>query len=293
MNVSLKPGKYVLSVSGGVDSMVLLDILRTEPGLELVVAHFDHGIRNDSDEDRKLVEKTAQRFGLSFVSDRAQLGPDVSEAAARTARYDFLRHVVEQEKAIAVVTAHHQDDMLETAIFNMLRGTGRKGLSSLQSGPDIIRPLLHINKQEILAYAQTHHIVWREDSTNQNEAYARNYIRANIMPRLGEAGKKALLQHINHAATTNAEIDALLHVIVPAGDVLDRAWFIALPHALSREVIAAWLRQHAVRDFDRKLLERLVTHAKVAQPGKVIDINRALILRVEKAFLKITQRPLS
>lgn len=293
MNVSLAPGKYVLAVSGGVDSMVLLDVLRAQPGLELVVAHFDHGIRRDSDEDRKLVEKTAHAYGLPFVSERAELGPDVSEAVARTARYDFLRRIVRQEKAVALVTAHHQDDMLETAIFNMLRGTGRKGLSSLQSGADIVRPLLHIHKQEILAYARAHHITWREDSTNQDEAYARNYIRAHIMPRLGEAGKKALLQHIMRAAVTNAEIDTLLHMMVPKGDVLNRAWFIALPHALSREVMATWLRQHAVRDFDRKLLERLVTQAKVAQPGKVIDINRAFILRVEKAFLKITQRPLS
>jgi tRNA(Ile)-lysidine synthase len=183
--------------------------------------------------------------------------------------------------------------MLETAIFNLLRGPGRKGLSSLQSRPGIQRPFLQVNKQAILAYAKAHHIVWREDSTNQNEAYARNYIRAHILPRFGEAGKAALLKHIEHAATFNAEIDDLLAVIVPENNMLDRAWFITLPHHIAREVMAAWLRQNNARDFDRKLLEQLVTFAKVAQPGKVTDINRALILRSEKTFLKISGRPLS
>jgi tRNA(Ile)-lysidine synthetase-like protein len=293
MNVNLAPGKYVIAVSGGVDSMVLLDVLRQLPELDLVIAHFDHGIRPDSDEDRKLVETTAQKYELPFIYEWAELGPGVSEAVARTARYDFLRRTQLQTGAVAIVTAHHQDDMLETAIFNLLRGTGRKGLSPLQSRPDIQRPFLSINKQEILAHAHAHTIVWREDSTNQNEAYARNYIRAHIVPRLGEAGKASLLQLIDHAVLSNLEIDALLDELVPKGNSLDRAWFIALPHQLAREVMATWLRQNNVRDFDRKLLERHVTFAKVAQAGKTTDINRALILCAEKTFLKISIRPLS
>src|SRR5688572_27728765 len=133
MKINVAPGKYIVAVSGGVDSMVLLHLLSQHSQSELIVAHFDHGIRPDSAEDRKLVEKTAKKYGLEFVYREGELGPGASEAEAREARYGFLQIIKVKHNAKAIVTAHHQDDMLETAIINMLRGTGRKGLSSLVS----------------------------------------------------------------------------------------------------------------------------------------------------------------
>jgi tRNA(Ile)-lysidine synthase len=177
MQVDVKPGKYVVAVSGGVDSMVLLDLLRSLPGVELIVAHFEHGVREDSDEDRKLVEKAAKQYGLAFVCEHGNLGAGISEAAAREARYAFLNRVKAQNDAQAIITAHHEDDLLETAILNILRGTGRKGLSSLGSTEDIIRPLLHVSKKTIRDYATAHGIAWHEDSTNESDVYLRNYIR--------------------------------------------------------------------------------------------------------------------
>src|SRR6185436_20114617 len=127
MKISVRPGKYVVAVSGGVDSMVLLDLLRQKPKLELVVAHFDHGIREDSAQDRKLVQRIAKAYGLPFVHAKGNLGPKAGEALAREARYAFLRQVQADHDAKAIITAHHQDDMLKTAIMNLLRGTGRRG----------------------------------------------------------------------------------------------------------------------------------------------------------------------
>ena len=107
MNVEIRPGTYVVAVSGGVDSMVLLDVLAQVPGLQLVIAHFEHGVREDSDEDLQLVESAAKHYDLPFIYERGNLGPTASEAVARAARYAFLRRVREQHAADAIVTAHH------------------------------------------------------------------------------------------------------------------------------------------------------------------------------------------
>src|SRR5579884_3654782 len=116
MEIQLEPGAYVVAVSGGVDSVVLLDLLTKNHNLKLTVAHFDHGKRKDSASDRHFVQKLAEKHGLSFVYAEGRLGLGASEAAARKARYKFLQQVRESAEARAVVTAHHQDDLLETAI---------------------------------------------------------------------------------------------------------------------------------------------------------------------------------
>src|SRR5665213_1651974 len=112
MNVVLpKPGSYVVAVSGGVDSMALLNVLKGESrrggGWKLVVAHLDHGIRPESAEDRRLVQATARDYKLPFVYHEGRLGAGASEAAAREARYSFLRSVQKASDAVAIVTAHH------------------------------------------------------------------------------------------------------------------------------------------------------------------------------------------
>jgi tRNA(Ile)-lysidine synthetase-like protein len=288
MDLQIAPGKYVIAVSGGVDSMVLLHLLAQLPHVELAVAHFDHGIREDSDEDRRLVEAAADALDLPFVSVRGNLGPRTSEAAARAARYHFLEQVRQEQGARAIVTAHHQDDMLETAIINMLRGTGPRGLSSLRSTDTIVRPLLHLTKDQLRAYARQHNIVWREDSTNADERYLRNYVRRVIVPRLTPAQRQDLLSRIHAAAELNTRIDALLPSLEQA-DELPRSWFIGLPHAVSAEVLAAWLRGRGAT-FDRRTINRLVIFAKTAVPGKRADIDKQYQLEISKNLLKLSSR---
>ena len=140
MKAELKPGKYVLAVSGGVDSIVLLDLLAKEIERDnLVVAHFDHGIRQGSATNREFVEGLAKNYGLEFFYEEGELGAKASEALARTKRYEFLNKIKKQTESDAIITAHHQDDVLETIIINLLRGTGRKGLSSLKNHPELVR----------------------------------------------------------------------------------------------------------------------------------------------------------
>ncbi len=290
MNISVQPGTYVVAVSGGVDSMVLLDLLRQQPNVKLVVAHFDHGIRSDSAFDRELVQRTAQSHGLPFVYHEAKLGPGASEETARKARYTFLHAVREASGARAIITAHHHDDALETAVINLLRGTGRKGLSSLQSNHTVHRPLLHLEKRALRDYANDQGLTWREDSTNEDTKYLRNYVRHRILTKFGTEDRNKLQYIVRKAAHINKELDTqlmnYLHVQTKAGK-LDRETFLRLPHAVSKEVMAAWLRKHDIRNFDSKALERLVVAAKTLRPGKSADVLQGHSLKITTKYLAL------
>lgn len=296
MKVTLtSPGTYAVAVSGGVDSMVLLHALwrenQTRQQWRLVVAHLDHGMRPDSAEDRRLVETAAQRLKLPFIYEEARLGAGASEAAARTARYGFLKRVQQERGARAIVTAHHEDDVLETAVINLLRGSGRKGLTSLANRSGVERPLLHVSKQAIIADAEKYKLEWREDSTNADTDYLRNYVRHELLPRFSSSGRRELQRIITGLRTTNAELDELLAHELAAqatSDQIDRAWFADLPHSVAREVMAAWLRRHGLRDFDSKTLERLVVAAKTAMAGKSFDVLRGTSMQVRTRDLALT-----
>lgn len=270
-----------MAVSGGVDSVALLNTLSKQKDLSLVVAHFDHGIRPDSSKDRQFVQALAEEYGLPFEYADGNLGPNASEAAAREARYKFLLDVKDKHGAMAIITAHHQDDVVETTIINLLRGTGRKGLTSLASKAGIIRPLLETSKKDILDYAVANKLEWREDSTNTDTSYLRNYVRHELVPKLTLVQKKHLLAIIESQRSVNAQLDELLSLqLWPRTDTLERSWFIGLEHNAAREVMAAWLRTNGIRDFDRPTIERAVVGAKTAKPGKRIAIKKGVSLEV-------------
>ena len=293
MKIEVKPGIYVVAVSGGVDSMALLDLLSKQPGHKLIVAHFDHGIREDSLADRKLVQDVTRRHGHPFVYDEGKMGFGTSEESARKARYDFLHSVRKSSGAHAVITAHHQDDLLETAVHNLLRGTGRKGLVSLRSRKNLHRPLLDIPKSDLIAYAKDQGLVWREDSTNADLRFRRNYIRHKILPKFSHEQKQELLQHIRKMRNLDADIDNELvnHLhLHPNFSELDRHWFIMLPHSVAKEILAEWLRRHRIKDISNKMLERLVTAAKTYRPGKITDVDDKYIFEISKQTLKLVKK---
>lgn len=290
MNVVFpKPGSYVVAVSGGVDSMVLLDILSRRPELKLTVAHLDHGIRDDSGEDFQLVRSVADTLSVPLVGLEANLGAKTSEAKAREVRYEFLRKVQKDTNGDGIITAHHQDDVIETAMLNIMRGTGRKGLTSISSS-DVIRPLLSVPKSELIDYAAQRGLAWREDSTNSDQKYLRNYVRHNYVTQLTPQKREELVGIINELGATNIELDSLLLKYMedqPVKDLIDRQWFNHLPHNVSREVLATWLRTNGIRDFDSKALERLVVAAKTGQNGKTFPVNSGYNMVVSRESLAL------
>ncbi len=298
--VKLPVGTHVVAVSGGVDSVALLHLLaelgRNNPGsYRFIVAHFDHGIRPESAEDRRFVQSLARHYGLPFVYERVELGSGASETEARRARYRFLRAAQRSSGAASIITAHHQDDVIETALLNMLRGTKGRGLHSLSSSATLQRPLLKFSKKDVMKYAQTNGLVWREDSTNADEAIIRNYVRNRVVAPLGLTHRSQLLKHIERARALNAEID--LHItnylhLQPSLDALNRPSFIELPHAVAREVLGAWLRRRASEvELNRKLIERLVIAAKIARSGSRTDIAEGYRLEFSPQTITLVPIP--
>jgi len=300
MDIQLQPGSYVVAVSGGVDSSALLHHLYAQnwraaaagqPTSKLIVAHYNHGIRENSDKDRFLVQALAKAYGLPFVYDAGRLGPHASEATARAARYKFLRSVQRASNSRAIITAHHQDDLLETAVLNLLRGTGRKGLTALNSRPGLHRPALHLPKQALIDYAKDQGLVWREDDTNNDPKYLRNYVRHYLLTKFDDHSQQQLRYIIIKLQQQNHELDNalvnLLHQQSKAGKI-DRRWFNHLPHAVAREVLATWLRAYGWRQIDRRGIERLVVAAKVAQSGKLFPLSKGHNLKVGTKYLALS-----
>lgn len=200
----------ILAVSGGIDSVVMLDYLAHNCDEPLFIAHFDHGIRSNSHEDAEFVERLAKEYKLSFKCGRAKLGADCSEAAAREARYHFLFDLAKKHSA-SVCVAHHADDIIESIIINLLRGTGWRGLAPMQN-PDIERPLHAWRKTEIYRYAADHNLSFRQDPTNVEDAYLRNRVREKLH-YFPEAGKQKLLELHTSQCLLRKEIDGILSTI--------------------------------------------------------------------------------
>jgi tRNA(Ile)-lysidine synthase len=183
--------KYIVAVSGGVDSVVLLDML-SRANHQLIVAHVDHGIRGaDSAADARFVHELARRYKLPVVSTELGLGAAASEEQARELRYQFL-FAVAKEHGATVVTAHHRDDLIETIALNVERGTGWRGLA-VMARPEVRRPLLALTKQQLYSYALEHQLEWVEDETNTSDLYQRNRLRRKLAARLRESDRSALL----------------------------------------------------------------------------------------------------
>ena len=255
--------RYVVAVSGGVDSVVLLDMLSKYTDHELIVAHVDHGIRPDSHEDRSFVRQLAESYGLPFYPMRLSLGANASEEAARDARYAFLRALAE-ERGARVVTAHHADDVVETVAINLHRGTGWRGLATHDA--DIVRPLLGYRKDQLKAYAQSQGLVWREDSTNQDDRYLRNRIRRHVtvMP---VANKKEILQLRKQQLMLKKLIQTEVTRLVGEGPVYSRYFFTHIPKVVALECLRAIM----AGKLTRPQLERGLLAIKTATTGSTYE----------------------
>lgn len=197
--------KLVVAVSGGVDSVVLLDILRRGDD-NLIVAHVDHGIRGEqSRADARFVRALAGIYNLPFVMTELNLGSDASEELARHQRYQFL-FAVAREHGATLVTAHHQDDLVETVALNLTRGTGWRGLAVL-ARPDVRRPLLAMTKSQIYGYALEHRLEWVEDATNASDKYLRNRLRHRLAAVISDAERQRIVELRSRQLSLRTDID--------------------------------------------------------------------------------------
>ena len=185
--------KLLLATSGGLDSMVMVDLFH-KLSFEIAIAHCNFQLRGvESFEDQNFVQHYAEANEIKlFVTqfDTEAFAKDYklsTQVAARELRYNWFHELLETENFDYVLTAHHADDNLETFLINLVRGTGLDGLTGIPAqNENVIRPLLLFSRQEIEQYAKEDNIDWREDSSNASDKYLRNKIRHNLIPILKE-----------------------------------------------------------------------------------------------------------
>ena len=206
--------RILLTVSGGVDSMVMLSLF-TRSGYSVGVAHCNFQLRGaESEEDEVLVEEEAKKYGVEFYNKRFETTAEMErtgesmEMAARRLRYAWFDTLSRGQGYTAVAIAHHADGSIETFFINLLRGTGLRGLTGISTQVGrIIRPLMFASRKEILEYAVANRIPFREDSSNRSTKYLRNKIRLGLIPRIREINPKfTSLMSRNLARLTDAQL---------------------------------------------------------------------------------------
>src|SRR6266699_3594377 len=221
-----EPGVALVAVSGGADSVALLDLLHTltpELGLSLVVAHVDHGIRSDSGTVARAVGELAERYELPFEVGELTLGPDATETVARRARYAWLGEVQRRHGARYLVTAHHRDDQVETILLRLLKGSAPAGLAGIpaRGRAGLVRPLLRFAKARLVAHVAELGLAVHEDPANHDPRHLRSWVRTALLPlvaeRLGARAGEDVLRAGRAAARERRARDAAVEV-VPTGE---------------------------------------------------------------------------
>lgn len=216
-DMPVAPAKLLVAVSGGIDSIVLLDVL-VRLGFQCVVAHCNFHLRgDDSDGDAKFVEAKAQKYGIpfrraDFDTEKVAAQRKISvEMAARELRYTWFAQVREEEQCVATAVAHNANDCAETLLLNVARGTGIDGLRGIPAvNGDIVRPLLCVTRKTIEAYAERHALGHRFDKTNNNTEIRRNFVRHKLIP-LFEQINPAFVSTIRCNAQNLTDVAAIYH----------------------------------------------------------------------------------
>jgi tRNA(Ile)-lysidine synthase len=215
--LELPAGPAVVAVSGGPDSLALLDLLAASPaaaGLRLEVAHVDHGIQPGSAAVAERVRSVAARYGLPYHLRTLDLGPHASETTARLRRYEALAHIAAETGARLVLTGHHQDDQVETVLMRVLHGSGPAGLAGMASRRGaLVRPLLPFTRVELAAHAAAAGLEPWSDPANRDPRHVRSWLRTSVLPVLRERipdVEHRLLALARQAALDRAAWDALI-----------------------------------------------------------------------------------
>jgi len=257
--------KVIAAVSGGPDSMALLHILKgMAERLEftLYAAHLNHGLRRTAGEEEEFVARCCQKWNIPFHSrqtDVARLAREDKrslEDAGRAARYAFFHDLAEGLGASRIATAHHANDVAETVLLHLLRGSGIKGLRGIMPvNGMIVRPLLTVSKEELLNYLKDNGIEYCLDESNLDPAYLRNRIRHELLPYLKQEYNPRIVENLNRLAEIardeneiiEEEIKSIWDKIViektPQTITVDNKVFTPLPLGMKRRVALAILAE--------------------------------------------------
>jgi len=296
--------RYLVGVSGGRDSIVLLHWLLARGYRKLIICHLEHGLRGpEGKADAGFVERLASKHRLSAevgTADVAALAAQRKqsiETAAREARLAFFSRTARRRRCATIFLGHHADDQVETFLLNLFRGAGSRGLGAMRAHSqhgqlEVVRPLLGVWRDEIDRYVAEHQLKFREDTTNRQRSARRNRLRHEIVPWLEKQFGRNLRQNIWRAASIFAEEDALLESYLPEGLASEQPLSVrtlrALPIVLQRRTIRAWLRAQETPDVDFNLIESV--RALLDPTARTSKINlprdRHLRRRAGRLFLE-------
>ena len=273
----IRPGdKVTVACSGGADSVALLFglyLLKEKLEIRLSAAHFNHGLRGEeSDRDEAFVRSFCHRFDIPlFVGcGNVVAGKKGLEAAARDARYAYFATL---DSTIA--TAHTADDNAETVLLHLVRGTGLKGLGGITpKGEKLIRPMLTVTRQEVLAFLEEYHLSYVEDGSNDTDAFLRNRLRHHVMPLLRQENPR-LAENVSQMAMSLRRDEQALTALT--GESLpDITALRQMPGPLRARTLERFLKQNGVKEPERShiaLAESLVfsenPSAKAEFPGGI------------------------
>ncbi|MBE2205481.1 MAG: tRNA lysidine(34) synthetase TilS [Chthoniobacterales bacterium] len=289
---------FLVGVSGGRDSMVLLHVLKRLGFSRLIVCHLDHGLRGRASRgDAAFVAKQATALGYPGEFARAQTKQFAKDAghsletAARELRLAFFRECARRRRCPRLLLAHHADDQIETCLFNFLRGSGAAGLAGMRpdttrKGLRILRPLLEIPRADMDGFVDTHRIPFREDHTNAESHHMRNRIRNLVIPAISQAFGESYRQAILRAAHIFRQEEEWMNSLTPeVSKSLSCASLREMSEALRHRTVLRWLRRNRVPEpgfaETRRVLSLLDTAtgpAKVSLPGNRHARRRAGIL---------------
>jgi tRNA(Ile)-lysidine synthase len=273
-----KAGQGILvAVSGGLDSMALLDLLHSmaaEAKWRLAVAHFNHRLRGRAaDLDEALVRATTQKLGLPFAAGRADVrrlakNTKISlEMAARQARHDFLARTARRFGLKTIALAHHANDQIELFFIRLLRGSGGEGLAGMKwqspsaadSRVQLTRPLLNVSKQDLGEYAREHNLKFREDATNHSQDILRNRVRHELQPLLRkryQSGLDKIILRVSELVSAEAEFASDAARAWLKSRPTRRTTFDRLPIAVQRRVVQMQVAELGVEP-EFELVEKL------------------------------------
>jgi len=299
----------IVAVSGGPDSVCLLDTLHSlmdDLGFAIVVAHYNHGLRPPEDESEvRFVRRLADSMDLPFECDRADLfvnGKRSSvEEKARNARYAFLENLMVTCHAQKIAMGHNLNDQAETVIMRLLRGSGTSGLAGIPPIREnrIIRPLIEIKREDIIAYLKARKCSYVTDSSNLFPGYLRNEIRLNVMPGLLKMQPR-LIDHLGHTAEIlrhdddhleneaedwlekNAETKNDKTILIPISDFID------LPYSLMSRVSRRVLKKikKNLRRIDGSHIQAVDNLARSQKPQGSLNLPDGIrVKRVYRALV--------
>ena len=285
----------ILAVSGGVDSVVLFDYFVNSLNItknatksakdKIIVAHFDHGTRKSSQKDAEFVKNLCQKHQVKFVTARANLGQQASEAEAREKRYQFLRKIAKDHNG-QIYTAHHTDDLIESITINILRGTKWRGLAPMNSS-NIKRPFIEMGwgKKDILKYAGARQFKFRQDPTNYEDKYLRNRIRQQLAEK-NSRDLQNLLELFRRQTTIKTEIEQIIADILPPDGIYQRNWFKNLDEQVALEILRASLAQKNIRVTYPQLKDFLAA-IKTYAPEKIFNLPSGKLVKIHKLYYNI------